>query len=319
MKTYVLINGELAQVTECQQQQGGGKSDSPPPPDYAAAAQQTAQGNLEATRAATSANRIDQYTPYGTLKYSRDPGAFDQTKYDKDLATYNDAVAKYGARGQVAPIKSDYYSNTPDQGWRQTIELSPIGQKLLDYQNNASIGLGQQTQDALGRVRDGLSKPFDYGSVQDTQDAAYKAFTSRLDPQWQQQTQQIQTQLANQGIPVGSEAYDNAMRSFNQGKNDAYQQATIGAINTAPQTYQLAQALRSQPLNELNALRTGSQVQNPTFNNVPMQQTTAGPDMLGAANAQYQGALGANNANNANKAAFYNGLFQLGGAAMGGL
>jgi hypothetical protein len=54
-----------------------------------------------------------------------------------------------------------------------------------------------------------------------------------------------------------------------------------------PQTMQLATALRNQPLNELNAIRTGSQVTNPSFENVAQQANTQGPDLLGAANAQY--------------------------------
>jgi hypothetical protein len=40
-------------------------------PDYAGAAQQTAQGNLEAARAATAANRVNQRTPYGNLEYTQ--------------------------------------------------------------------------------------------------------------------------------------------------------------------------------------------------------------------------------------------------------
>ena len=42
---------------------------APAPPDYAGAAQQTAQGNIEAARVATAANRVNQITPYGSLKY----------------------------------------------------------------------------------------------------------------------------------------------------------------------------------------------------------------------------------------------------------
>jgi hypothetical protein len=43
-----------------------GKGGSPPPPpDYAGAARETAQGNLEAARVATAANRVNQITPYG--------------------------------------------------------------------------------------------------------------------------------------------------------------------------------------------------------------------------------------------------------------
>ena len=84
-----------------------------------------------------------------------------------------------------------------------------------------------------------------------------------------------------------------------------------------PQTYQLAQSLRSQPLNELNALRTGSQVTNPTFNQVPQQQTTTGANMLGAAQAQGQYDTGLYNANVAQKNATTQGLFSLGSAFLG--
>lgn len=254
------------------------KPDAPATPDYVGAAAATASGNLDAARVAAKANRVSQYTPYGNLVYTNDPN--DQDK------------------------------------WSSTVSLSPTGQKLLDYQNNASIGLGEQTQNALNRVNDTLSKPFDYGSVQDVQDAAYKTYTSRLDPQWQQQRQQLDSQLANQGITLGSEAYDNAMRNFNQGKNDAYQQATTAAINLSPQTLQLAQALRSQPLNELNALRTGSQVTNPTFQSTPQQATTAGADILGATQAGYNSQLGAYNAQQAAGGNTMGGLFSLGSGAL---
>lgn len=260
-----------------------GKSSSPPPaPDYAGAATATAQGNLEATRAATEANRINQYTPYGSLTYSRDPNAA-----------------------------------TPDSGWSQSINLNDVGQRLLDYSNNASLGLGEQTGQALSRVGDSLSQPFDYGSVGDVQNAAEGAITSRLDPMWNQREEQSRTRLIQQGLQPGTEAYDNAMREFNVGRNDAYQQAILSGINTMPQTYQMAQALRSQPLNELNALRTGSQVTNPTFNAVPQQQTTTGANMLGAAQAQGQSDMGLYNANVGQKNAMTSGLFQLGSAFLG--
>jgi len=260
-----------------------GKSSSPPPaPDYAGAAQATAQGNLEATRAATAANRINQYTPYGSLTYQHNPT-----------------------------------EDNPDGGWSQSVNLSPVGQQLLDYSNNSALGLGQLTGDALGRVNSSLDKPFDFSSVGDVQNAAEGAILSRLEPMWEKRAAQKETALTNQGLRPGMEAYDNAMIEFNQGRNDANQQAILSGINTMPQTYQMAQALRSQPLNELNALRTGSQVTNPTFNNVPLQQTTTGANMLGAAQAQGQYDMNAYNAGVAQDNAMMQGLFSLGGAAMG--
>lgn len=260
-----------------------GKSSSPPPaPDYRGAAIATAEGNLEATRAATKANRINQFTPYGSLTYSQDTSSGD-----------------------------------PDAGWSQTVNLSPVGQQLLNYQNEAAMGLGQETQQALQRVNQSLSNPFDFGSVRDVQDSAQSAITSRLDPMWESRANQQETRLVNQGLRPGMEGYDNAMREFNQGRNDAYQQAILAGINTMPQTFQMANALRSQPLNELNALRTGAQVTNPTFNNVPMQQTTTGPNFLGAAQAQGQYDMNAYNAGIAQDNALMGGLFNLGGAALG--
>ena len=43
---------------------------APAAPNYTAAAQATAQGNLDAARAATAANRVNQITPYGNLTYT---------------------------------------------------------------------------------------------------------------------------------------------------------------------------------------------------------------------------------------------------------
>lgn len=320
-----------------------GKSSSPPPaPDYAGAATATAQGNLDATRAATQANRIDQYTPYGSLTYSQKPtGAIDYGAYNQALQDYNKAMSSYqssqaprvdpentnifqrlspqqgGGSGTpfqgVAPKPENFMKYNPDSGWQQTVNLSPTGQKLLDYQNNAALGLGEQTGQALGRVDQSLSQPFDYSSVGDVQRAAEGAVTSRLDPMWDRRTSQEETKLINQGLQPGSEAYKNAMSDLNMGRNDAYQQAVLAGINTMPQTYQMAQALRSQPLNELNALRTGSQVQNPTFQQAPQQQTTAGANQLGAMQMQGQAGLDAYNAQAAQQGNFTSGLMGLAG------
>lgn len=253
-----------------------GKQSAPPQPNYEAAAQATAQGNLDNARLATKANRVNYNTPYGNLTYQQDPN-------DQDL-------------------------------WSANVNLAPEQKALLDQQNKSSIGLANLQDQAVSRVGQAQAQPFDFGSVQDVQDKAYSAYTSRLDPQWNQRQGALETQLANQGIARGTEAYTNAMRDFNTGRNDAYQQANVAAINTAPQTMQLATALRNMPLNELNALRTGSQVTNPTFSNVPQQATTAGPDMLGAANMGYQAQLGATNAANQSSSNLFGGLMGLGGS-----
>src|SRR3990167_7953165 len=133
--------------------------------------------------------------------------------------------------------------------WRSDITLSPTGQALLEAGNQSALGLAGLQSQAGERVAEGLSQPFDYGSVGDVSDAAYAAQTARLDPQWNERAEQYRTMLANQGIVPGGEGYDAAQRNFEQGRNDAYTQSRLAAISTQPQTYQLAQALRSHPLN----------------------------------------------------------------------
>jgi hypothetical protein len=65
--------------------------------------------------------------------------------------------------------------------------------------------------------------------------AIYNQATSRLDPQWKNQGSDLETQLANQGVTPGSAAYDRAMTQFQQGKTDAYNQASMSATAQAQQ------------------------------------------------------------------------------------
>jgi hypothetical protein len=254
-----------------------GKQSAPPPPDYSGAARETAAGNLEAAKFATEANRANQYTPYGNLIWNK----------------------------------------VGDNKWEQRIDLNETGQQLLDAQNRSSLGLAGLQDVATDRVAQTQSTPFQYQNVQDVSDDAYRQQTSRLDPQWQQLENQTRTRLANQGIMEGSEAYQNSMREFNQGRNDAYGQARLNAYNMAPTQMQLASALRNQNLNELNALRTGSQVTNPQFSSYAQQATTQGADMLGATNALYGQQVSATNAQNAATGQMFGGLMGMAGTLGG--
>src|SRR3990167_10728888 len=297
-----------------------GKSTSaPPPPDYKGAAE-----------AQAAAGRVNQYTPYGSMVYSQEAPAA-QPPQPQPQPQPQPSGSPFSRGGLMAQpfgtglstgaglfrnAQSPPASPNTSQ-WRSDITLSPVGQQLLEAGNQSALGLAELQGQAGQRVSQGLSQPFDYGSVGDVADASYAAQTSRLDPQWNERAEQNRTMLANQGLAPGGEAYDAAQRNFEQSRNDAYTQARLAAQNTMPQTYQLAQALRSQPLNELNALRTGSQVQNPTFTPIPQQQTTPGPNYLGAAQAGYGSQMDQYNAGVGQNNAMLGGLFSLGGAALG--
>lgn len=248
----------------------GGKSDPPPAPDYVGAANATAAGNADAARIAAKANRVSQYTPYGDLVFTNN-------------------------------INGD-----PDQ-WRADITLSPDQQYILDKNNQVSKGMADLSQTGLGYVDQMMQNPFNQGALPAQQinagQTAQDAIMSRLQPNIERQRQLLETRLSNQGIQQGSEAYQNSMQDQSQRENDLLTQAALQGIATGNQARQQAiqeQAFfRNEPLNTLNAVRTGAQVTNPQFTNVSQQATTAGPDLLGAAQAKYNAEMGAANAENA--------------------
>jgi len=158
----------------------GKSASAPPPPDYTGAARETAAGNLDAARANIAANRVNQYTPYGALEY------------------------------QVSG--EDKFGNPM---WKATTSLAPDQQKLLDIQNKLSIGTASLGEKGLSYVSDMIDQPFDVSTLPSTgfdpSQTYQDAYMQRLQPQIEQGREALDVKLANQGIPVGSEAYRRAM------------------------------------------------------------------------------------------------------------
>ena len=211
---------------------------------------------------------------------------------------------------QYTPYGSQVYSADPNSpsGYQSNITLAPQAQQTLDTQMGLSNQLGNLAQGQVGNVN---TSPMDLSSVQGIADKAYGAMTSRLDPQWAARDQSQEAALRNQGLVAGDQAYDSAMRDYNNAKNDAYQQANLGAIQTMPQTYQLASSAYNQPLNYLNAIRTGAQIQNPTF------QQTPGANYSSAAGQQAQYNQGLYNSQVGSNNSMMSGLFGLGASGLG--
>ncbi len=140
---------------------------APPPPDYVGAAKETASGNLDAARANIAANRVNQYTPQGSLEYTM--------------------------------AGEDKYGNPM---WSATQTLSPDQQRLFDIQNKLSIGTGELGEQGLGYVRNMISQPFDTSKLPSTgfnpSQSYQDAYMQRLAPQLQQNRDRLQQQLANQ-------------------------------------------------------------------------------------------------------------------------
>jgi hypothetical protein len=164
--------------------------------------------------------------------------------------------------------------------------------RLATPELNANLGAG------AGDVQSGL----DFGGVQgvskagDTrsraEDAIYSSAASRLDPQWQQRQQSMESDLANRGISVNSEAYSRAVGDFDRGRNDAYAQAQMNAVTgggaEAQRDYSMDLGLRQQQVGEIG--------QQGAFTNAAQQQDYGQRLQAGQANntaAQSQFGMGA--------------------------
>lgn len=284
----------------------GGNAPAAPDPMATAAVQ--AGINRDAAVAQTRLNQVDEYTPYGN-------SVFTPTGEETDGV----------------------------QRFRRDTTLNPEQQAIVDQQTAISGNLNTLAGDQLDRVSDSLANPYSYDGLpsaptadaaarQQTIDAMYGQYQSRLDPQFQQSQKAIETRLANQGIGVGSDAYNQAMESFGRTRNDAYQSAQNQAVgaggaeqsrlfglqgNERERAIQEYERQRNAPLNEVNALMSGTQIQNPTFSPTP-QTSIAGTDYTGLVNNQYAGQMNAYNQGQSASNAAMGGLFGLGGAVAGG-
>lgn len=255
---------------------------TPKPPDPVKTAQAQAGMNRDTAITQQQLNMTDQYNPWGSVTY-------DKTGTDG----FYDSQGKW--------VETPKYS--------QTTTYNPEQQAIFDKTTEAQGNLANIAADQSSFLQDYLDKPFTFDN-QDAADWAYDLGASRLDPRFAQQKQQLDADLINRGIRPGTPAYDAEMARFGQTKNDAYNQLML---NGRSQAFNEALQTRSQPINELSALLSGSQIANPGTQSPGTPQTgVGGVDYTGLVNQQYQAKL-------QNSQAAMGGLFGLGSALIGAI
>jgi hypothetical protein len=265
----------------------GGKGGSPPAtPNPTAVAQAQTQAGEGAAAFNAALNRINTTTPYGSQTYT--VNGYDPTT----------GAPIYSQNISLSPQQQALY----DQQTQQNLQLGGLGGSLIN-QAQGTTGQPIQAPNIQSQIdRSGIPGIPGAGNLsqftQQAQDAAYKNATQYLDPQFARQEEQLKAQLANSGATVGSEAYNNAMNQFDEQKRAAYANAQNQAVqqglaeqqalyqegaNTNQQMFgqnlsaaqfgnQAAQqglqqqlAIRNEPINELSAIRSNSQVQLPQY------------------------------------------------------
>jgi len=263
-----------------------GKPDAPTPPDPVETASAANSTNLSTSVANTMMGNVNQI------------GA------DGSSLTY-DQTGTYKYTDPYTGITSDVPRFTATQN------LSDAAQGIFDTNQGTQANLANLGQSQSSFLNDYMSKPFD-GSTDAIESHLFDLGSRTLDPKFAQQREALETQLSNQGIKLGSEAYDRAMSQMGETQNATYNDLLLSGRG---QAFGELQAQRNQPLNEIMALMSGSQVSQPNYNvNRPTGIPTT--DVAGLINANY----GQQQQNYQNEMSAWSdgigGLFGLGSAAI---
>lgn len=228
-------------------------------------------------------NMVDQTNPWGSVSYT-----------PNGTTGYTDSSGKYVTIPR----------------FNQTTTFSPEQQQIFDKSQQAQSNIAGIAQDQSAMLGEYLNTPFEFNN-QDAADWSYDLGASRILPQQQRNEQALRSQLVNAGLRPGTQAWNSEMERMTQGNTDQMNQL---ALTGRGQAFSEAVATRNQPINEITALLSGSQVSNPAAQSSPTPQAqVGGVDYTGLVNQQYQAKLQQSNA-------MMGGLFglagSLGGAAM---
>ena len=238
-----------------------GKPKAPAAPDPVKTAEAQTGTNISTAIANGYLGNYNQVTPEGKLTYSTE-----------GYETVTDGAT--GKQYQV-PIRT------------ATQTLSPEQQAIYDQNTGANLNLATLGNNLSGTLGQKLTGNFTVGN-ESTEARLAELGRNRLDPQFAQQDEALRTRLANQGIRVGTEAYDREMTNFGQRQNDAYNQLYLNGRGQATQE-QFAED--NQRINQISALMSGGQVSQPNFVN-PQGSQAATTDYAGIVNQGFQNQMG---------------------------
>lgn len=253
---------------------------TPPSPQATSAA---ATGTSVGTAIANAnLGNVNQITPEGDLTYGQS-GTY----------TYKDPYT-----GQSYQIPQ----------YTATQTLSPSEQGIFDTQEATKQNLATTGEQQSAKIGSLLDTPVDLGEQSD-EARLMQLGNERLQPELDQRREASDADLANRGIMPGSDAYDRAQTTLNQGENDAYDQLLLQGHNTAVQD---TLTERNTPIDEITALLSGSQVSQPNYVNAN-EPTIPTTNNAGIIDQNYQDQMGVYNAQMNQSNDILGGLFGLGG------
>lgn len=288
---------------------GGGKgAKSAKAPNYSALAAQQGDINSKAALELTTANRPNQYDPFGnSITWSRGPSA-ENAQRVADLQAQANAIdtdnnpAALARRRAVEKQIADLSGN-----WTQQQTLNPetkaAWESYMRKANQAGSSYGDILNDYLSDYQRGE------GGGRAVADALYGSVMDRGRVEQARESDALTSQLRNSGLVPGSEAYDRAMKNLMTSQNDANLLAAQNATLAG----------RGQALQEMTGLASiaGGQPYTPTYQGFSGATGYNPTDLVGAAQAQYGAKQNKANASNSKKGGLLGAGASLGGSYLG--
>lgn len=303
-----------------------GKKSSPPPPDYTAAAERTAQSSRENTDAQTWANRPTVNTPWGQQSWQANQQTDPATGRPVTAWTQNitltpqqqaalDSQQRIGqgrsnaAETLLGQATQNFQRPTDWNSFNPMFNFGMGGQEggIKRQMSQTPGGLANQAMEATWAAQ---QPTFDRRRAQ-TESQLANMGLARGSEAWNEEAQRlnqsedagrlsafqtgmgVQNQMFGQNLQADQFANQAQGQQFGQNANFQNQLMQFGGYQNQLRQQQIAEEMqrRGQPLNELNALLSGQQVnmpQQPGFQNAGRSDTT---NYSGAAQNQYQGSL----------------------------
>lgn len=170
-----------------------------------------------------------------------DPTALAQAQTQSNISTAK-AQANINNSNTFSPLGTSIWTQSPTGQYGLTQSLSPQEQALLSGQqmnSQAGLGLGGQALSLAPSFYGGLMNPGPLQSsaggnfadqIQQAQNAAYNANTQYLNPQYAEQSSNLQQQLADQGINPNNAAYSRATGDLARNQQLGYNAAQNAAV-----------------------------------------------------------------------------------------
>jgi len=261
------------------------KPPAPPDPKETSAAQTGT--NIGTAIANNTMGMVNQVTPDGSMTYS-----------SNGTQTYTDPYT-----GKTYEIPK----------YTATTTLSPTGEAIKAQSDGAKLNLATIGNDQSSFLKEYLSQPWNAGTDA-IESRLWDLNMKRLEPQFARDEESLRTRLTNQGITPGSEAWTREMDAMRSAKGNTWNDL---ALSGRSQAFGELQALRNQPINEISALLSGSQVSNPSVS-MYQPQGAATTNVAGLIGDNYNQKMDIYKQSAAQRQSLMGGLFGLASAGITG-